>query len=112
MWVYHGPAEGPLSWTGKRHHGDPELPRLLALHRPDVVLGGHVHEAPFVDGGAWSERRDDTWLFNGGYQRGAVPSHIRLELDDAAASWWSSEGAGDVSFADTSAAPAAHGTGQ
>ena len=29
MWVWHGPPEGPLSWTGSRHYGDPELPRLL-----------------------------------------------------------------------------------
>ena len=48
LWVWHGPPEGPLSWTGSRHYGDPELPRLLDLHRPDVVLCGHIHQAPFV----------------------------------------------------------------
>ena len=109
MWVYHGPPEGPLSWTGKRHHGDPELPRLLERHRPDLVLGGHVHEAPFADGGAWSEQRGGTWLFNGGHQRGPVPSHIRFELDDASASWWSWDGSDEVSFRPPATAP---GSGQ
>jgi Icc-related predicted phosphoesterase len=108
LWVYHGPAVGPLSWTGRRHYGDPELPRLLERHRPDLVLGGHVHEAPFVDGGSWNERRGDTWLFNGGHQRGAVPSHTWLDLDGAVASWWSWEQDDDVSFggaAEPSVAP-------
>lgn len=100
-WVWHGPPEGPLSWTGTRHYGDPELPRLLARHRPDVVLCGHVHEAPFVDGGAWAERRDGTWLFNAGRQRGAIPAHVRVDLDELAASWWSWEDEGETSLAST-----------
>jgi Icc-related predicted phosphoesterase len=98
MWVYHGPPEGPLSWTGSRHHGDPELPRLLDQHRPDLVLCGHIHQAPYVTGGAWSEHRGPTWLFNGGYQRGHVPTHVFLDLDRGTASWTSLAGAGEVSF--------------
>ena len=66
LWAFHGPPEGPLSWTGARHYGDPELPRLLAQHRPDVVLCGHVHQAPFTSAGSWVEHRDATWLFNAG----------------------------------------------
>jgi Icc-related predicted phosphoesterase len=99
LWVYHGPPEGPLSWTGSKHFGDPELPRLLELHRPDVVLCGHIHQAPFVPGGGWWEQRGSTTLFNSGYQRGQLPAHVFLDLDDGTASWRSLEGAEDVSFA-------------
>jgi Icc-related predicted phosphoesterase len=106
LWAYHGPPDGPLSWTGSRHYGDPELPRLLDRHRPDLVLGGHVHEAPFADGGAWGDRHGDTWLFNGGHQRGAVPTHVRFDLVGGTASWWSWDDTGVISFAE----PAASGT--
>jgi predicted MPP superfamily phosphohydrolase len=99
LWVYHGPPEGPLSWTGSKFYGDPELPRLLDRHHPDVVLCGHVHQAPFVAGGAWWDRRNDTVLFNSGHQRGQVPAHVFLDLDAGSAAWWSTEGSGDVDFA-------------
>jgi Icc-related predicted phosphoesterase len=96
--VYHGPPAGPLAWTGSKDFGDPELPRLIDEHRPDIVLCGHIHQAPFVEGGAWSERRGDTWIFNSGHQRGQVPAHVRLDLDRGAAAWWSLEGSGEVSL--------------
>jgi Icc-related predicted phosphoesterase len=106
MWVYHGPPEGPLSWTGKQHYGDPELPRLLDTHRPDLVLCGHVHEAPFAREGAWVEQRGDTWLFNAGHQRGPVPSHVRFDLDGATASWWSWDDSGELAIGMPTALPA------
>lgn len=94
LWVYHGPPEGPLSWTGTKHFGDPELPRLLDLHRPDVVLCGHIHQAPYVEGGDWFERRGDTWLFNSGHQPGQIPAHVLLDLSTGHAEWWSPHGQG------------------
>jgi predicted MPP superfamily phosphohydrolase len=99
LWVYHGPPEGPLSWTGSKFYGDPELPRLLDHHHPDVVLCGHVHQAPFVAGGAWWDKRGGTTLFNSGYQRGQLPAHVFLDLDEGSAAWWSIEGSGEVEFA-------------
>jgi Icc-related predicted phosphoesterase len=99
MWVYHGPPEGPLSWTGSKHHGDPELPRLLERHHPDLVLCGHIHQAPFVEGGAWAEHRSGAWLFNSGHQMGQVPAHTFLDLDRSTASWWSFERDDQLSFA-------------
>jgi Icc-related predicted phosphoesterase len=99
LWVYHGPPEGPLAWTGSTFYGDPELPGLLERHHPDVVLCGHIHQAPFVAGGAWYDRVDGTVLFNSGYQRGNIPAHVFLDLDEATASWWSMAGEGEVSFA-------------
>ena len=99
LWAYHGPPEGPLSWTGSKHYGDPELPRLLDLHHPDVVLCGHIHQAPFVAEGGWIERRGATWLFNSGHLPGPVPAHTVLDLDDGVARWWSSAGGGDAALA-------------
>lgn len=98
MWAYHGPPEGPLTWTGSRHHGDPALPRLIDEHRPDLVLCGHIHQAPFVAGGAWVERRGDTWIFNSGHELGPTPTHIRLDLDHRTAAWRSSQGVEEISL--------------
>lgn len=99
LWVWHGPPDGPLAWTGSRWFGDPELPRLVEQHRPDVVLCGHIHQAPFADGGAWQERRGPTWLFNAGHQRGPVPSHVLLDLEAGQARWWSYAGIDEVDLA-------------
>jgi Icc-related predicted phosphoesterase len=106
MWAYHGPPEGPLAWTGSRHYGDPELPRLLDQHRPDLVLCGHIHQAPFVEGGAWAEQRGRTWLFNSGYQVGQIPAHVFLDLTERTADWWSFQGAGRLSLDDPETAVA------
>lgn len=105
LWAFHGPPEGPLSWTGARHYADPELPRLLDTYRPDVVLCGHIHQAPFTSDGAWAEHRGSTWLFNAGYQRGDRPTFIELDLgDDPSASWWSTAGEGEIDLSDPSTA--------
>jgi Icc-related predicted phosphoesterase len=105
IWAYHGPPEGPLSWTGSRHFGDPELPRLLDRHHPEIVMCGHIHQAPMVEGGAWAEQRGDTWLFNSGHQIGQVPAHVAFDLDDRTATWWSSAGSGEISLEVPAAAP-------
>ena len=104
LWVYHGPPEGPLAWTGSKFYGDPELPQLLDRHHPEVVLCGHIHQAPFVAGGAWYDRHGATMLFNSGYQRGNIPAHTFLDLDESTASWWSMAGEGEVCFAQSVAA--------
>jgi Icc-related predicted phosphoesterase len=106
LWAYHGPPEGPLAWTGSKHFGDPELPRLIEEHRPDIVLCGHIHQAPFVEGGAWAEQRGSTWLFNSGHQRGQVPAHVFLDLDRRTADWWSLQGSGEQALGELGA-PAA-----
>ena len=62
LWAHHGSAEGPPSWRGSRHYGDSGPPRLIGHHRPDIVLCGHIHQAHWVPGGGWDERRGDTWF--------------------------------------------------
>lgn len=96
LWLYHGPPEGPLSWTGSRFYGDPELPRLVDQHHPDIVLCGHIHQAPHVDGGSWYDQHGTTWLFNAGHQPGRVPAHVELDLAAGRAAWWSATATGAV----------------
>ena len=68
-----------------------------------MVLCGHIHQAPFVADGAWAERRGDTWLFNGGHQLGPIPTSVTIDLDAGSASWWSFDGTGEISLAETGA---------
>lgn len=92
VWVYHAPPECGLSWTGRRHFGDPLLPELIARHAPSAVLCGHIHEAPFKAGGAWVERIGTTWVFNPGRQIGDVPARIEIDLAAQTATWISLAG--------------------
>ena len=80
VWIYHSPpTASPLSWNGRREFGDEALTEWLPIFRPDVVLAGHIHQAPFVDGGDWIQQIGPTWLFNAGQQPGpsAVPHRAR-----------------------------------
>jgi len=68
VWVYHGPPEdSPTSWDGKRSFGDTALSEWIAIHRPNMVLAGHVHQAPFNAKGSWIDQIDGTWVFNAGH---------------------------------------------
>lgn len=92
IWIYHAPPESALSWTGKRHFGDPLLPELIRRHAPSAVLCGHIHEAPFRDRGSWVDRIGSTWLFNAGRQIGDVPARIEIDFARATARWISLAG--------------------
>lgn len=92
IWIYHAPPLGPLSWTGKRHFGDPLLPELIERYAPTAVLCGHIHEAPFKRDGGWVDRVGSTWVFNPGRQIGEVPAHVVIDFAQGRASWSSMEG--------------------
>ena len=92
IWVYHAPPEGLLSWTGKRHYGDAVLPELIKRFSPTAVLCGHIHEAPFRNGGSWIDRIGDTWLFNAGRQIGDIPARIEIDFASQEARWISLAG--------------------
>ena len=94
IWVYHAPPEGsPTAWTGKRSYGDASLSEWIGAYKPNIVLAGHIHEAPFVHAGSWADRIGDTWIFNSGRQIGPVPTHIAIDTDANEAAWFSMEGA-------------------
>jgi len=90
IWVYHSPPQGTrTSWTGKQHFGDEALCEWIAEYQPDIVLSGHVHQAPFRNGGSWVEQMGDTIIFNTGRQLGAPPAFIALDTDANTACWFS-----------------------
>ena len=104
LWVYHWPPTGsPTSWTGRREYGDPDLAGWIGQHQPDLVLAGHVHEAPFKPDGGWADRVGRTWVFNAGSQIGPVPAHIVLDLDADRATWVSLLGTEEIDLSAQSA---------
>lgn len=83
IWVYHAPPEGsPLAWDGRRAWGDDVLSDWIERYEPDLVLTGHVHQAPFTDGGGRVDRIGPTWVLNAGQQAGPVPARIEVDLPD------------------------------
>ena len=92
VWIYHSPPEGsPVSWTGRQSVGDAFLTEWVARYRPDLVLSGHIHNAPFYEEGSWVDRLGKTWVFNPGRQIGPEPTHVVLDLETMEARWVSIE---------------------
>ena len=90
VWIYHAPPAGtPLCHDGRRTFPDVELAEWIGQHRPDLVFCGHIHQAPWVEGGGtWHARLGETWVFNAGKQIGKVPPHITLDTEAATADWF------------------------
>jgi Icc-related predicted phosphoesterase len=93
IWVYHWPPPDlPVSWIGTKSYGDADLAGWVDRFGPDLVLTGHVHQSPWLDGGSWISSTGSTWVVNAGRQTGPEPSHAVIDLDAWTASWWSYEG--------------------
>jgi predicted phosphodiesterase len=89
VWIYHSPPAGTrLCRTGTREFPDPDLAGWIDRWQPDLVLCGHIHQAPWVADGGWVDRRGATWVFNPGHQSGPVPSHIVIDLEEQRATWY------------------------
>ena len=51
IWLYHAPPAGtPLCRDGRREFPDHDLAAWIEQYQPDVVLCGHIHQAPWVHG--------------------------------------------------------------
>jgi len=99
IWVHHAPPDGsPLAWDGRRAWGDDTLSGWIKRYEPDLVLTGHVHQAPFVPGGGWVDRIGPTWVLNAGQQPGPVPARIEVDLDVGAAVWTSADDRAEIAF--------------
>ncbi len=106
IWVHHAPPGGsPVSWDGKRSYGDQALSDWIATFSPTLVLSGHVHQAPFVEGGGWVDRIGDTWVFNMGKQIGEAPACIIIDTEAGEAVWLSLEGGERVDLRAREAGP-------
>ena len=110
IWIYHSPPEGsPVSWTGLKSGGDEVLTAWIGRFAPDVVLSGHIHNAPFYADGAWIDRLGKTWVLNPGRQIGPRPTYVVLDCEKMRARWVSVEEEGTRELAVT--APVASGAG-
>ena len=88
VWVYHSPPAGSrLCFDGRRSFPDEALAGWIEQHRPSLVLCGHIHQAPWVDGGGWHDRLGDTVVVNPGKQIGAAPPHVWIDTDSGEATW-------------------------
>ncbi len=88
VWLYHAPPAGTrLTFDGRRSFPDESLAAWIGDLEPDVVLCGHIHQTPWVDGGGWFDRLGSTLVVNPGKQVGRVPPHVWLDLDAGTATW-------------------------
>jgi Icc-related predicted phosphoesterase len=86
--VYHSPPAGTrLCFDGRRSFPDEALAGWIEQHQPSLVLCGHIHQAPWVDGGGWHDRLGDTVVVNPGKQIGAAPPHVWIDTDTGVATW-------------------------
>jgi hypothetical protein len=56
---------------------------------PDVLLSGHVHEAPGAPGGDWFERPGRTLALDAGQVPGNRPAHFDIDLVAGEVRWHS-----------------------
>lgn len=88
VWVYHSPPAGTrLCTTGAREFPDHDLAEWIERWTPDLVVCGHIHQAPWVEGGGWIDRLGATWVINAGHQPGPVPAHVVIDLAAGTAEW-------------------------
>jgi Icc-related predicted phosphoesterase len=93
IWIYHPPpANSRVCFTGSKFVGDEFLLEWIERFGPDMVLSGHIHNAPFYPKGSWVERIGKTWVFNPGRQIGSCPTYITFDFDAMTAKWVSTEG--------------------
>jgi Icc-related predicted phosphoesterase len=92
IWIHHAPPDqSPVSWTGKVYGGDPYLVDWINRFQPDLVLSGHIHNAPFYEDGSWVDQLGKTWVFNPGKQPGPRPTFLIIDLEKMAVDWISAE---------------------
>jgi Icc-related predicted phosphoesterase len=101
IWIHHAPPEGSSTcWAGRKSIGDGYLRKWIDQYQPDMVLSGHIHNAPFAEPGSWIDRIGRTWVFNAGRQTGSEPTFLTIDLAAMTAEWSS---AWDRSVRDLSA---------
>jgi len=92
VWIHHSPPDqSPVSWAGKKFGGDEFLVEWIQRYQPDLVMSGHIHNAPFHSKGSWIDRLGKTWVFNPGKQIGPCPTCLIFDLDQMTAEWISLE---------------------
>jgi Icc-related predicted phosphoesterase len=92
-WIYHAPpVDTSVSWDGKRDFGDPALRTWIETYQPDVVFGGHIHQAPFTESGDWACQLGKSWILNNGRQIGPLPTFGVFDTEAQTFQWLSLAG--------------------
>jgi Icc-related predicted phosphoesterase len=92
IWVHHAPPAGTrvgCCAKGKPPGGSAALTDRIRRHAPQIVVSGHIHDAPFRPQGGWWDRVGDTVCLNPGRQHGHEPSYIVVDLDAGELGWFS-----------------------
>jgi Icc-related predicted phosphoesterase len=93
FWVHHAPPLGAkTSWNGKRDLGDKTIVEWIEKYSPNLVLSGHVHNAPYYAEGSWIDRIGETVVINGGRQTGDRPATVEIEVENGSLVWCGMEG--------------------
>lgn len=100
-WVvlHHEPPEGTKIMAGAWRVGEDFgagafwAAEWCRRYRPGYLLCGHIHQAPFVAGGAWAGRvrGSPTWAINAGRDR-AGSRHVLLDTRGGLARWLDAAG--------------------
>ena len=77
----------------RTHSGDDYyLNKETIDFHPDIIVSGHMHQAPFVEGGSWHDRVNGTLCLNAGCRWNAYqPCHIVLDSEKRRATWFTPE---------------------
>jgi Icc-related predicted phosphoesterase len=90
IWVHHAPpADTRIGCcaTGKPPGGSATLTARIRRHQPNLVVCGHIHDAPFRPQGGWWDRIGDTLCVNPGRQHGHEPTYVVLDLAAGELGW-------------------------
>ncbi|MGJ8634569.1 MAG: metallophosphoesterase family protein [Luteolibacter sp.] len=99
IWIHHAPpSNSPVSWNGLRDKGEPLLATWIATYNPEIVLSGHVHQAPFYEEGSWIDKVENSWVINSGHQIGRAPTATVIDTQLKTARWVSSEETEEMSL--------------
>ena len=94
VWLHHEPAQGSAcSWMGSGYSGNFYLQHLLRDYKPDFLLSGHIHCAPFVGGRAIEQMFDTTCLNPGSAATrqdefySPIPNYCLIDTKAKTAEW-------------------------
>ncbi|MBI4138943.1 metallophosphoesterase [Candidatus Uhrbacteria bacterium] len=87
--VHTPPAQTHLDQSfNDNHYGSLGMRRWLGKSRKHLVLSGHIHEAPFLNGGVWRETVDGTLCMQPGAWHDQGLCAIIFDLENPGQAHW------------------------
>ena len=87
--VHSPPKQTQLDQSfGHQHYGSEGVRKWLNFSRKHLVLSGHIHEAPFINGGVWQEEVAGTRCMQPGAWHDEALCAIIFELDEPQRARW------------------------